>query len=88
MKTPPFKSTRDENTFLESHKEWTRPLNHIKDDRLLLATTTTLNHSRSHLMKVIALPTLDFSMPCHREFLSTQTSLTSVFWNEILPLYL
>jgi len=38
-------------------------LNHTKDDRLLLATTSALNHSRSHLMKVIALPTLGFSKP-------------------------
>jgi len=63
-------------------------LNPTKDDRLLLATAATLNHSRSHLMKVIALPTLGFSKPSHREFSSTQTSLTSVFDNESLPLYL
>jgi len=49
---------------------------------------TKLNHSRSHLMKVIALPTLDFSKSSHREFSSTQTSLTSVFTNKSLPLYL
>jgi len=47
-----------------------------------------LNPSRSHLMKVIALPTLGFSKPSHRAFSSTQTSLTSVFCNESLPLYL
>jgi len=32
-------------------------LNHTMDDWLLLATAATLNHSRSHLMKFIALPT-------------------------------
>jgi len=51
-----LKSTRDENTFLESHKEWTPPLNHTKDDRLLLAIATTLNHSRSHLMTLSLYP--------------------------------
>jgi len=39
-------------------------------------------------MKVIAQPTLGFSKPSHKEFSSTQTSLTSVFDNESLPLYL
>jgi len=57
----------------------TPPLNHTKDDWLLLATTAILNYSRSHLMKVIALPTLGFSKPSHKEFSTTQTSLTSVY---------
>jgi len=66
----------------------TPSLNHTKDDWLLLATTSTINPSRSQLMKVLALPILGFSKPSHKEFSSTQASLSFVFANVSLPLYL
>jgi len=41
------------------------------DEQLLLAIVATLNHTITHLVKVIDLPTLGFSKPFHREISST-----------------
>jgi len=68
MKTPLLSNTRDEETPSWIHNEWTPFLNHTKDKQLLLALTITLNHARTHLVKVIALPTLGFPKPFHKEF--------------------
>jgi len=36
------------------------PLSHTKDEQILLATTVTLNHPRTRLVKVIVIQILDF----------------------------
>jgi len=53
---------------------------------LLLATTTPLNHSRSYLIKVIALPTLGFSKPFSKStrfYLEIQNEVWRTIYVEI-----